>query len=115
MTATEELRRMLDERGVEWHGDIATYWGGADAVESLFADNALDVSLYAISPEQAIEATLGRETCEVESMHGYTDPYTTTRYVVELSCHTLDDWPESEPPAYCPWCGAKVVGDASVD
>ena len=44
-------------------------------------------------------------------MHGYTDPYTTTRYVVELSCHTLDDWPESEPPAYCPWCGAKVVGE----
>ena len=55
--------------------------------------------------------SVGRGTCRLESMHGYTDPYVTTRYVVELSCHTLDDWPESEPPAYCPWCGAKVVED----
>ena len=47
-------------------------------------------------------------TCRMESMHGYTDPYVSTRYTVELSCHTLEDWPDSEPPSYCPWCGRKV-------
>ena len=56
-----------------------------------------------------LEARLGHGTCRVESMHGYTDPFVSTRYSVELSCHTLEDWPDSEPPDYCPWRGAKVV------
>jgi len=53
--------------------------------------------------------TRAERTCHMESMHGYTDPFVSTRYSVELSCHTLEDWPDSEPPEYCPWCGAKVV------
>lgn len=111
MTATDELRRMLDERGVEWHGDIATYWRDADAVESLFADNALDVSLYAVSPEQAIEATLGRGTCKVVSSirHDYEGGYGGTEYEHELSCGHKTWWADDDPPEWCPWCGRKVV------
>lgn len=55
------------------------------------------------------------QTCRVESMHGYTDPFASTRYSVELSCHTLEDWPDSEPPEYCPWCGARVVEEVDAD
>lgn len=59
----------------------------------------------------AVEAwnTRAERTCHVESMHGYTDPFASTRYSVGLSCHTLEDWPDREPPEFCPWCGAKVV------
>lgn len=125
MTATDELRRILDERGVEWWqsvnmlGCVFTRWYSPLFSDEVVAmengDGELELFSHLMTPEQAIEATLGRGTCRLESMHGYTDPYVATRYVVELSCHTLDDWPESEPPAYCPWCGAKVVDDASVD
>lgn len=118
-TATECLRELLDERGVKWcpsawDRSTETYWKTADGNGCLATQGETKLRLsFAdyLTPEQAIEATLGRGTCRLESMHGYTDPYVTTRYVVELSCHTLDDWPESEPPAYCPWCGAKVVDD----
>lgn len=65
---------------------------------------------------EAIEAwnTRAERTCHVESMHGYTDHFASTRYSVELSCHTLEDWPDREPPEYCPWCGAKVVKDETL-
>ena len=69
MTATDELRRLLDERGVEYKdrnvfGKHVFHWGkpfhGAmftDAGEwtELVVENA--------SPEQAVEATLGRGAC----------------------------------------------------
>lgn len=114
MTATEELRRMLDERGVEWHGDIATYWCDADAVESLFADNALDVSLYAISPEQAIEATLGRGTCkDIDETRKFSDK---TRFECSECGYEYSavggfgcDYGDEPDFNYCPNCGRRVV------
>jgi len=64
MTATEELRRMLDERGVEWRGGLPT--------ETMVEADGLDLLYVALpdgrvrafirnylTPEQAIEATLG--------------------------------------------------------
>ena len=71
MTATDELRRMLDERGVEWRGSPnKTKWhhGGIEYV----ATNAwprndatrTKLVLHAIvTPEQAIAATLGSAIC----------------------------------------------------
>lgn len=68
-SVTEELRAMLDERGVEW-------WEGWDKDQTLFdgangvrwtADYTLGElflrSVLPITPEQAIEATLGAGTC----------------------------------------------------
>lgn len=52
-----------------------------------------------------------RKYCHVEVMRGYTDPYACTRYYVELSCHVLDSWEDSNPPRYCPYCGRRVVGE----
>ena len=63
-SATDELRRMLDERGVEWRGGLPT--------ETMVEADGLDLLYVALpdgrvrafirnylTPEQAIEATLG--------------------------------------------------------
>lgn len=66
--ATEELRRLLDERGVEWRGGLPT--------ETMVEADGLDLLYVALpdgrvrafirnylTPEQAIAATLGSGTC----------------------------------------------------
>ena len=71
MTATDELRLLLDERGVEWYADDetlddgslsqVTYWHSngiewsADGRDEFLAFDAVQL----ITPEQAIAATLG--------------------------------------------------------
>ena len=71
MTATDELRRMLDERGVKHYDGVeCTYWGdtvlarrdGSCPIYRFSATevaNGVSVHLLRVSPEQAIEATLG--------------------------------------------------------
>ena len=71
MTATEELRRLLDERGVEWQGGLPT--------ETMVEADGLDLLYVALpdgrvrafirnylTPEQAIEATLAYIEAERE-------------------------------------------------
>ena len=115
MTATDELRRLLDERGVEWRGGLPT--------ETMVEADGLDLLYVALpdgrvrafirnylTPEQAIEATLGRGTCRM------------TR--VENEERILCGWVECSecgpvyPPAvkaiqdairFCPYCGRRVV------
>lgn len=113
-TSTERLHKLLDERGVEWREGVSSHtieWMNANGqrCSAMYWNPTFSVCISECTPEQAIAATLGSGTCRLESMHSYTDSCATMRYVIELSCHTLDDWSESEPPAYCPWCGAKVV------
>lgn len=65
MTATAELRRLLDERGVEWD------YGIAGATTTRFTVNGVDLTFTPmrdglvcstiLTPAQAIEATLGRK------------------------------------------------------
>lgn len=156
MTATDELRAMLDERDVEWApsaiplSDVtATFWIDCNGNVCSAVGGTSDLSYSMLSvqanftPAQAIAATLGdndatqtrqddatksiaatvtkdsfihesgmnEQTCTVESMHGFTDAHVSTRYFVELSCHTIDDWGDSEPPKFCPYCGRKVVSE----
>ena len=115
MTATEELRRMLDERGVEWMPSVfdrqhETFYSTENGVGFIVTEFpeigrmslACDMR---ITPEQAIEATLGRGTC--------TD---VGRYCFKCSeC----GWTSDEPhhvfggfwPDYCPNCGREVVDE----
>ena len=71
MTATDELRRLLDERGVEWRGGLPT--------ETMVEADGLDLLYVALpdgrvrafirnylTPEQAIEATLAYIEAERE-------------------------------------------------
>ena len=69
MSATERLRAMLDERGVEhFDGTETTLWGYEPTGESTGAyrfaadetsGGRMQVRMFNITPEQAIEATLG--------------------------------------------------------
>lgn len=67
-TATERLRALLDERGVghEDDEDVTRFFGpdGFEVVMQEDIDGKLDclTPLY-LTPEQAVEATLGRGTC----------------------------------------------------
>ena len=116
MSATERLRRRLDERGVEWsdgtfEGGVPnnrrTFWGegGMYCAEECFEAD-LRVCFYT-TPEQAVEATLGRGTCHAEEVClGIHSDLTAT---VCSACHIAVD--DLEDCDYCPWCGAKVVDE----
>lgn len=74
MTATDELRAMLDERGVEWwpmhdvengyHQDRDTEFviGGKKYTAHEWGGT---LNVYGFTPEQVIAATLGVETYEL--------------------------------------------------
>lgn len=104
MTATEVLRRLLDERGVEWDGESyesVTFWNEETnmAVASDDFDGRLWVS-QRLTPEQAIAATLGQGTCKL-TMDG-TD-----------GCFGCSECLENIPPLanYCPNCGRRIVDE----
>lgn len=63
MTATEKLRKQLDERGIKWGTGFGgdTFWTGRHGIEWRWdkANGNLAMFTHAITPEQAIEATLG--------------------------------------------------------
>lgn len=67
MTATDELRRLLDGRGVEYypkHADETVWTASSNA--HVWACNdlingCLEIHMRPITPEQAVEATLGSD------------------------------------------------------
>ena len=68
MTATDELRRLLDERGVEhYDGTERTLWGKDASGYRFSADELtsgrMSVHMWCETPEQAIDATLGSCNC----------------------------------------------------
>ena len=79
MSATEELRRLLDERGIEWRDGAAsctTEWqdeSGAEwsAMEWL---PTLSVLVSGRTPIQAVEISLGRGKCKTVSMDCFGNP-----------------------------------------
>ncbi|MBQ2680587.1 MAG: hypothetical protein IJF97_01475 [Eggerthellaceae bacterium] len=120
MTATDELRRLLDERRVEcrqteWIDGITVKWRGSDGSE-YGARNGLSFDgptgglvLYDLTPAQAVEATLGRGTCTVVSKLLIEGEYVPSSYYeFEMECGEGFKWDESIPPRCCPNCGRKV-------
>ena len=67
-SATDELRRLLDERGVEWSGDDChTFWDRAagdwcDFTAIDEGEGNLYLLLHYMAPAEAIDAALGRGT-----------------------------------------------------
>ena len=110
MTATEELRCMLDERGADYRVSATGYSIEIGPYTTAYAnrsDTTLDVSLRQVTPAQVIDATLGRGTCRfVWSLadNGWAD-HTCSEcgYVENTDVHVRLGW------HYCPNCGAKVV------
>ena len=114
-SSTKILRRMLDERGVEWtyeDGVVSYASGGHWRRAWAYSNNAMCVSMGYLTPELAIAATLGAGTCHVECFDDGIDEaldgspiYTTPTW--HLSCgHTEQG---SERPNFCPVCGKAVV------
>ena len=110
-SATEELRSLLDERGVEW-------WPMHDIESGYREDRDTEFLVYGckhvahewgcrlqvdmLTPKQAVAATLGPRTCE--DMSGGDPCVFACSY-----CGAMFDHPEHERVYYCPNCGAKVV------
>ena len=113
MSATDELRRLLDERGVEWAEGIArpeltqVRIDGKVAKFHPWQPNTLKVSLFDITPEQAVAATLGRGTCELVNAAEDLGDGTSSCMCYECGYTALDDWWDEFK--YCPNCGRKVV------
>lgn len=120
-SATDELRRILDERGVEYQvyqlnqSDEATAWdlGMRDARYEVFArfeefDCGTLLSFWNCTPAQAVEATLGRGRCHNMSMRLDESRFSCSE--CEFSCWVKDvaDGKDKQP-CYCPNCGREVV------
>lgn len=116
-TATERLRALLDERGVEWEApksamsDMRTIYSVDDwDVQVDESGNGwfdIDMTRYAATPEQAVAATLGPGTCHIDLVD-YNERED------RFQCRSCDwsirlkrgTWPRFN---YCPGCGRKVV------
>ena len=122
MTATDELRRLLDERGVEWWqsantlGCVFTRWHsplfGDEVVAMENGKEGLVLFDHFMTPEQAIDATLGRGTCHAVISDNLAESEGTGDAWADCSecghlLFVLTD-PNSQPPNYCPNCGRRV-------
>ncbi len=137
-TATDVLRRLLDERGVEWgnirndgsESDYLTEWqfennqGKAIAIEwAVGSGLSVEIHRYHLTPEQAIAATLGATdarptqaessgTCTVEGFDDGID-----EALDGSPIYTTPTWYLScghtcegaERPSFRKDCGRKVV------
>ena len=110
-SATDELRRLLDERGVKWEdhsGSIEQRTVYRTPNGWCYVSTANDkwlsyVEYHDMTPEQAIDATLGRGTCEVEYVSDWMGWHC-------KACDTLWQGLRDQAPSYCPNCGKKVEG-----
>jgi len=116
MTATERLRQLLDERGVEWgrlvdsHGIIGTFWWDSNNDQCSALEGADDIPIGKLSvqanltPEQAVEATLGRGTCHVAYKH---PEYPCSNDEICSKCGASFYF--IGEVNYCPNCGRRVI------
>lgn len=107
MTQTEELRALLEGRGAEYteremFGKHVFHWGEPVVNGAMYTDGGdwSELVVENATPEQAIEATLGRGTCRMVTDEGAQNWW---------SCSACDcDGYSQVLPSYCPWCGRKV-------
>lgn len=123
MTETEDLRARLNARGINWEKVEFLYTVGHDIATKYRADNAewlaledtdeslnptgngINVTNYRkpLTPEQAIDATLGRGTCHLEINTSM------TAVVCDRCNYPMPRGTVLAEVHYCPSCGAEVV------
>lgn len=117
MTATDELRRMLDERGIEYRvydepdeSIICTCW---EACGFLWDADDREERIYLsadrlITPEQAIAATLGTGTCQVDTTENWLPAERYHRCKHCGAFFAVLDASGDIPPRFCPNCGRRI-------
>ena len=115
-SATNRLRALLDERGVEYRVSATGYSIDIGPNVTAYAnrtDTTLDVSLRGFTPEQAVAATLGPGTCrDVAEFRGFG---TKTEFRCSECGYEYSavggfgcDYGDEPDFRYCPNCGAKI-------
>lgn len=121
MTETDELRRMFDERGVEWSANytyrlLVTSWNDASGHSWVFVEHRggsfSKLTAYHLTPAQVVEATLGRGTCKWS--YEQTDDGDEYDHKWVTSCGWEWDAEGSDElrangRRYCPHCGGRIV------
>ena len=128
MTETDELRRLLDERGVIWgnvrndgsESKYLTEWqfdgnqGRAVATEwAVGSGLSMEIRRYHLTTEQAIAATLGAGTCRMEPVKDYPvgECAIYSFGCVCSACSSFFEYTRGRNWHFCPNCGRKVVTD----
>lgn len=114
MTATDELRAMLDERVVPYvsafttEGHPHTSWRDEDYREVSAVDFGERKLLFHgnIIPAQAVAATLGAGTCTLINAADDLGSGTSSCMCFECGYTALDDWWEEFN--FCPNCGRRI-------
>lgn len=114
MTPTEELRHMLDERGVEYTADDGehakrTCWPYMGELMAMFVEYDNGTTRFAcdtwcFTPAQAIAATLGTGTC-----HNASEYPRMFFCCSECGCAHKRSRPYVDMPRFCPDRGRKVA------
>lgn len=130
MSATDELRKLLDGRGIEHedkHTELvpdisdwdSTWWQGIAGMTFLAIEDktcgregCVYINGTHLTPEQAIVATLGsheRTTKMYRDEHGIWHCAACERGadVITGNDGELDSWIDSWAPNYCPYCGRR--------
>lgn len=115
-SATDRLRALLDERGVEWRGGLPTETIVREPIDALYverSDGRMHVYFRSyMTPEQAVAATLGPGTCHNISPKLGNDEFTCDECLARVygsGGQWFDvNW-EYHKFNYCPNCGRKVV------
>ena len=111
MTATEMLHRLLDERGVEYEIVPEDMYGAREFIRvgsiEILTNGRDEVAVYYLTPEQAVEATLGRGECSNKAIRPQ------TFWCDQCDC-AAEGWVDVGGTLingfrYCPNCGRKVV------
>lgn len=116
MSATDELRKLLDERGVEYEEEYKYFghyltWGENDCYSFAEFPAGAVLRIWDCTPEQAITATLGRGACHMEPIpECQYDDSECDECGVELWGFSMYKGDEGvlATPNYCPYCGAKA-------
>lgn len=116
-SATDRLRALLDERGMEYRTDDAetvkaTHWKFGENGSAMFTEYDDGECVFVTSgcswtPEQAIEATLGRGECEIEPLSAL---YVTLNQLDQTEWGVCSNCGTASPidATYCCECGRKV-------
>jgi hypothetical protein len=127
MTPSEELRTMLDERGIEyreyhlnpfeettaWDLDVSDIRHEVCASFEEFDSGSTLLRFWNCTPEQAIAATLGPETCHDKNGFDLELGFecTVCGTMVDSYMVTTEDTGHRVQFNYCPCCGRRVVDE----